>query len=120
MTTYSMTGPDGKTYSIDGPAGATQDQVAQQMASAHANLSAPSPGFGGTLADMARSVPGGLAQGVAGLAGLPGDIRDLAATGLGKVAGWAGADPQSAQATAKAIIGNSIPFVGSPDRKSVV
>ena len=27
MPTYTITGPDGKDYSIDGPEGATQDQV---------------------------------------------------------------------------------------------
>lgn len=41
MTTYTMTGPDGKDYSIDGPAGATQEQVTAQMQAAHANLGVP-------------------------------------------------------------------------------
>ena len=27
MPTYQITGPDGRTYSIDGPAGATREQV---------------------------------------------------------------------------------------------
>jgi hypothetical protein len=31
MTTYSITGPDGTEYSIDGPAGATQDQVVRAI-----------------------------------------------------------------------------------------
>ena len=31
MTTYTVTGPDGKDYSIDGPAGATQEQVVAQI-----------------------------------------------------------------------------------------
>jgi len=38
------------------------------------------PGLGGTLIDMARSLPGGLAKGVAAIVGLPGDARELGDT----------------------------------------
>ncbi len=38
MPTYTMTGPDGKDYSIDGPAGASQDQV---IAAIQANMKTP-------------------------------------------------------------------------------
>ena len=31
MPTYSIKGPDGKTYSLDGPAGATREQVIQAI-----------------------------------------------------------------------------------------
>lgn len=31
MTTYTITGPDGKDYSIDGPAGQTQEQVVAKI-----------------------------------------------------------------------------------------
>lgn len=44
-------------------------------------------GFVNTLADMARSIPGGLAQGVAGLAGLPGDVSNLLDAGMNKLTG---------------------------------
>jgi len=43
-----------------------------------------SPGIGGTIEDMARAVPGGLAQGVAAVAGLPGDMGRLE----GNAASW--------------------------------
>lgn len=40
MPTYTITGPDGKDYSIDGPAGATQEQVVSAIQS---RMSPPSP-----------------------------------------------------------------------------
>lgn len=50
MTTYSISAPNGKTYSIDGPAGASDDQVRQQVMAQHpdavstaAPASAPKP-----------------------------------------------------------------------------
>lgn len=38
-----MTGPDGKTYSIDGPAGATAQAVQQQLAQQYDQANAPKP-----------------------------------------------------------------------------
>lgn len=46
-----------------------------------------SPGLGGTAIDMLRSVPGGLAQGVAATAGLPGDARELLTRGIKAIGG---------------------------------
>tara|TARA_R110000868_G_scaffold221313_1_gene472864 strand:- start:2377 stop:3963 length:1587 start_codon:yes stop_codon:yes gene_type:complete len=37
----------------------------------------PAPGFGANAVDAIRSVPGGLAKGFTGLAGLPGDLTEL-------------------------------------------
>ena len=42
MTTYTITGPDGKDYSMDGPAGATQEQVIAQI-----SKNMPQPKSGG-------------------------------------------------------------------------
>lgn len=93
MTTYSMTGPDGKTYSIDGPPGATQEQVVAQLSAAHGNL-AKSPEAPSSVVDAIRSIPGGLAKGVTALGGLPGDIGDAIGWGMKKL-GIPTADPHN-------------------------
>ncbi len=49
--------------------------------------SKPPVGFGGTLADMIRSVPGGLVKGAAAVAGLPGDVNSLLDAGANAVTG---------------------------------
>ncbi len=41
MPTYSITAPDGKTYRIDGPEGATTEQVKAEVMRQHPHLSAP-------------------------------------------------------------------------------
>lgn len=84
--------PDG-TIIQDVPDGTTQAQVAAKYqahlnASSPAPASKPSPGIIGTAVDMARSIPGGLAQGIAGMAGLPGDMRALLDEGANKVMGY--------------------------------
>lgn len=104
VTTYSMTGPDGKTYSIDGPPGATQEQVVAQLSAAHGNL-AKSPETPSSVVDAIRSIPGGLAKGITGLAGLPGDMQNLFNAGIDKLTG-------ANVANAKDIGG--IPLVKSP------
>lgn len=43
MTTYSISAPDGKTYEIEGPAGATQEQVQQEVIRQNPHLNAGSP-----------------------------------------------------------------------------
>lgn len=80
MPTYEIDGPDGKTYEIDGPPGATRDQIiAKVQAGLGASQAAPQPQpeKPGWLADSIRAIPGGLAKGVAGVVGLPGDVRGL-------------------------------------------
>jgi len=41
MTTYSIAAPDGKTYTIDGPKGATQDQIRSEVLRQHPNAGNP-------------------------------------------------------------------------------
>jgi len=41
MTTYSIAAPDGKTYTIDGPKGATQDQIRSEVLKQHPNAGKP-------------------------------------------------------------------------------
>lgn len=43
MTTYSISAPDGKVYEIEGPAGATQDQIQNEVMRQNPHLSAPAP-----------------------------------------------------------------------------
>lgn len=43
MTTYSIQAPDGKTYSINGPAGATRDQVIAKIKEQYPNLGFKNP-----------------------------------------------------------------------------
>jgi hypothetical protein len=43
MPTYTMTGPDGRSYSIDGPPGASQAQVAAQMQAQFGQQAAAAP-----------------------------------------------------------------------------
>lgn len=77
MPTYSIEGPDGKTYSIDGPAGATRDQVITQIKKKQTEAAAPS-----ALGDVASSFGRGVVKGAIGMAGLPGDLGNLANRGL--------------------------------------
>ena len=61
MTTYSATGPDGKTYSLEGPAGATDDQVMAELQKQFAAQQAPAakPGM---LESLGAGIGGGLAK----------------------------------------------------------
>lgn len=88
MTTYTMTGPDGKDYSIDGPPGASMADVAAQMQAAHSAVAAPKSGGVDTnsFVDAARSVPGGLAQGAAQIVGGPGSAIEMVSQMLPRAA----------------------------------
>lgn len=61
MTTYTMTGPDGKDYSIDGPPGASEAEVRAQMQKAHADLGSAAPA--GTDMGVNSAVQRGFASG---------------------------------------------------------
>lgn len=89
MPIFDFRGPDGKTHSIEGPEGATQEQAFQmlqkqlggqgapQQSSANDYVAAnfPKESFG---SDVAKSVGSGLEQGTATALGLPGDVASLA------------------------------------------
>lgn len=89
---FDVTMPDG-TVITGVPDGTTKAQLAAKYQS-HVAKTEPN-----TLVDVARSIPGGLAKGVAGLVGIPGDIKAAAdagtqavlqGIGLGKQQGEAG------------------------------
>lgn len=69
MPTYSIKAPDGNTYSIDGPAGATDDQVREQVLKQHptAGTAAPDEQRSG-VGDFLKSIPRGAVSGFASAA----------------------------------------------------
>ena len=72
MPTYQVTDPSsGKSLSLTGDSPPTEAELSAIFA--HPAVATPSP-----LIDAVRSLPGGLAQGVAGMMGLPGDVESLA------------------------------------------
>ncbi len=96
MPTYEIDGPDGKTYEIEGPPGATREQIVERVKASMGQQTAPQPQpeKPSALVDSVRSVPGGLAKGVAAVVGLPGDLSALGDAGLAKLASMAGASPE--------------------------
>jgi hypothetical protein len=99
---YRIRAPDGATYDVEAPDGTTEEQalarVRQQVeAQQPQQAEAPEPPLpdvrepeqatmGETAVDMARSVPGGLVKGVAGIGGMRRDVADLAESGVRYVA----------------------------------
>lgn len=83
MPTFKFTSPDGKTYTVNGPDGATEKQAFQMLQSqmaAPAQKQAPAKPFGQQLSDSIADLPrqAGLTARY-GLEGV-GDVLDLAAT----------------------------------------
>lgn len=93
MPTFDFTAPDGKSYSVDGPEGATPEQAFQIL---QGHLGA-APQVNG-IEDAAKSTAAGLASATAGTLGAAGDLR----TGLSAATDWAGgklgASPDKVQA----------------------
>ncbi len=83
----------------------------QRASQASQPASDESPGLGGTLVDMARSVPGGLAKGVSSLVGLPGDVRDLLDSGANAALSYTTGSPVN--------VSSRTP-ISSPTSKSVL
>lgn len=103
MARYQITSPSGGTYEITAPDDATQEQV---LAYARRSLEPAAGGAGkfapadlkgasirepGLLEDAAKSAGAGLARGVMGLAGLPGNLETLGRVGINAAAGSLGA-----------------------------
>ena len=59
MPTYSIKGPDGKTYSLDGPAGATREQVIQAIQAKQAQQQPQQTGMFGQPTDQPRILQDG-------------------------------------------------------------
>ena len=73
MPTYEIKAPDGNAYRIEGPAGATDDQVREQVLKQHPTAGTPKAAEPAatrtTTADVLIEGGKGLARGVAGFAG---------------------------------------------------
>jgi hypothetical protein len=82
MPTYSITAPNGKTYSIEGPAGATQDDVIRQILARDPEAGTPMQPRKGLLADVAGGATNLLNIGRTGIAALMGDSNAAAQAGL--------------------------------------
>lgn len=85
MPTFKFTSPEGKTYSVSGPEGATQEQAFQILqqqlgGGSPAAPEAPKPTNpdAGVIEDVGASVTAGNAQGAARAIGFPGDMASLA------------------------------------------
>jgi hypothetical protein len=78
MPTFDLTSPDGRTYSVEGPDGATSAQAFQILQQHLGSTPSSAPGYG---EDIAKSLPADAAGLVSGTLGLPGDVSNLLAHG---------------------------------------
>lgn len=90
MPTFEFKSPEGKTYSVDGPDGATPDQAFQIL---QQHLS--SAGLG---EDLAKSAGAGLANAAAETIGALGDARSLASAATDYAGDKLGISPDKVQA----------------------
>jgi hypothetical protein len=95
MAKYRITGPDGGTFEVNAPDGASEADV---MAYVQQNApprqpAAPSMSAGEVAGDVAKSAGIGLAQGGIGLATLPGNIEQLGRMGINAGAEALGYEP---------------------------
>ncbi len=135
MPTYNITGPDGKNYSIDGPAGATKEQVVRAIMAKMQQPQATSSALGAAARGLERgiipTVVGLAGAGVGAVAGLPGAIAGGMGAGYGaeklqekaleefpRVAKFLGQDPAQREADERehpiaatvGEVGASLPF----------
>lgn len=78
MPTFDFTDPSGKSYSVDGPDGATPEQAFKILQDHLGGDTKPQVGIG---EDLAKTVVPGLGRMVAGTLGLPGDLDNMLAKG---------------------------------------
>jgi hypothetical protein len=97
MPTFDFTSPDGKSYSVQGPEGATPEQ-AFQMLQQHLG-SAPPVSMG---EDAAKSIGAGLGNAAVSTLGLGGDAREIATKGLDLAGSKLGFDTSGIKSAASA------------------
>jgi len=83
MPTYEITAPDGKTYEIDGPAGATRDQVIAAVLAKNPAAGGP-PSKERTFGEAAKDIGAGVVGGIGSLVQLPGQLYGLATGDMSK------------------------------------
>ena len=82
MASYSIVAPNGKTYTIEGPEGATQSDVINEVLRRDSN--AGKPDLGNPFVESAKALAPGLISGVGGVLELPGKlIKSLGAPDTG-------------------------------------
>lgn len=89
MAEFEFTSPDGNTYVVTGPDGATHQQAFQIL---QQQIGAQKASF--DPEDIAKSAGIGAVKGVIGAAGLPGDASSLAGAGASWLAGKVGLGEQ--------------------------
>jgi hypothetical protein len=108
MPTFKFKSPEGKTYTVNGPEGATQEQafaMLQQNLGAQKAPEAPSMSAGDYAADAGMSLGAGLAGGTASALGAMGDVRGLIGKGVDYASEKVGINPE----TAKNVLTAAIP-----------
>jgi len=82
MPTYRISAPDGNTYSIEGPEGASQDDVIRQVLAQHPEAGTPIKPRKGILADVMGGAENLLNIGKTGIAALTGNTNAAAQAGI--------------------------------------
>lgn len=82
MPTYRISAPDGNTYSIEGPEGASQDDVIRKVLAQYPESGTPIKPRKGVLADVMGSATNLVNIGKTGIAALTGDSNAAAQAGL--------------------------------------
>lgn len=94
MPTFDFTDPSGKSYSVQGPDGATPEQAFQML---QQHIGTPQVGMG---EDAAKSVAAGLGSATIGALGSVGDIRSLLSRGADIAGDKLGFDPSMLKSAA--------------------
>jgi len=76
MPTYEITAPDGRTYEIDGPAGATRDQVIAAVIAKNPAAGQP-PSRERTFGEATKDIGAGVVGGIGSLIAMPGQLAGL-------------------------------------------
>lgn len=92
MPIYRIVAPNGRTYSIEGPAGATQDEVIAEVLRRDPTAGSPAAPKDRTVGEAVTDIGAGITKGVGSLVQLPGqlyglatgDFSDTGALGLGR------------------------------------
>ena len=82
MPTYSISAPDGNTYSIEGPEGASQQDVIQKVLAQYPESGTPRQPRKGLMADLAGSAKNLVNISKTGIAALTGDSNAAAQAGI--------------------------------------
>lgn len=114
MPSFDFTSPDGKSYSVQGPDGATPEQAFQML---QQHIGAPQVGMG---EDAAKSVAAGLGSATIGALGSVGDIRSLLSRGTDIAGDKLGFDPSMLKSAAGTIFRGLNDAPTSADIRSTV